>query len=1365
MLRTYLNDCNGHFIAQSACDVGYAPDKWRYYSGDFTGDGKLDFLCTGDYVHGTWRGYKLISMPNGENMLLGSITDGLGNTTAIEYKYMSDETVHSCGNSFDLNINSFSTSWPLVYQVKTPDGIGGQHSVTYKYANALFHRKGRGVLGFSKVTVTDDETNKSSVTTYAPSANRHVMDPIRVETYIGNHLLSRTDTWYMAAPDGHMPISHLPDSVVEKIYDPFFDILISNKTTVNSYDEYGNLVRSELHDDDVSILTENTYDNNVDNWHLGRLTSSRVTKQRAGDTKIHCAQFEYDSTTGLLTAEVSEPEDATFGYRKTYVHDVFGNITSSTTTPLDVNCTARTDSTVYDSKGRFIVQQINSLGQTITNNIDEYDGLLNWTEDANGLHTSYGYDPFGRNVAVNTSISCSTTATGWSLGHPDAPSAALYYTLTETTGQPSSLIFYDCLGRAVRAVTENAFGQKIYSDVFYNAAGQIIKTSEPYFQGDMPLWNISTYDQAGRLSSQIDPEDNASYYHYNGFVTTVTNPLYHQTSRETDSHGNLVKSTDQDGNSVEYEYDVEGHCVKVSGPRTTITMEYDLRGNRTLLDDPDLGVVTSVYNAYGELISQTDSKGTTTYQYDKLGRLVSEIRPDVTYTTVYDTRFVGAVTSVSASNSSSTQYYYDENGRVIRQSYGYGNSSLSVSTSYDSHNRLSKTTYPNGFAVDYDYSANHHLTAVKDHSNQSVIWQLTQQDARGNATQEAFGNGLVTTNTYDAATGRLSAISTPGIQNWTYTYDVLGNLTQRKDVSRNLTEEFSYDALDRLIEIRKNGQVVQQSVYDAAGNVLSRTGVGHEFTYAEGTNRLKGFYADQPYVKPWEDIQYTSFHKVSRISSGNEVLELTYGPEKSRGKAVRKSNGTVTETKYYVGGIYEQSYSNGTTTYTCYINAGGKTVAIRETKGTVIRMLYLHHDHLGSVVAYSNADGSLEQELSYDAWGRRRNPSTWDYYDSASAATPLNPWGFSGHEHIDVFEMVNMDGRIYDPMTGRFLSPDPFVQAPEFTQSLNRYIYCINNPLSLTDPTGYSWLGDNWRSLVASAIGIAVSAITAGTGATFAVAVVAGAAGGAAGALTGALLNGANLGQMAKATLTGAFWGGVSGALNFMSADEDLIAKIFKHTFTQGLLEGIQGGNAIHGMMMGAVSGAGGHFINKYQTTLGRAGEIAASAVLGGTVDEIGGGKFANGAITSAFSTMFNDMMHPQDEDVPDMTKESVYQKDKPLEPIWPEFDVIVPVRGAISLFGSGIERGVVDGTKALYSSFIKYTGGRKAWFRFSESHSISGGFQTKWSFRWGSNKHYREQIGSSFLRKQNERLRNTKLPGNNWRVNDPGHFHIIKKK
>lgn len=1225
----YINDCMGHFYPQPAGVSPYGTDKWVYYLGDFNGDGKSEFVCTADYQNATWPGYKLFLLPDGANLLLSSITDGMGNTTEIDYKYMSDASVHTRGTTYNTYINSFSSSWPVVSQVKTPDGLGGKHTTTYHYENALLHHEGRGVLGFSKLASTDVPTGIVTTTEFTPSDNRYIMSPVHKETKIGGQLLSETDITYTFAYPGTNAFTHLPETVTEKTYEYSSGQLLTETQTEYTYDSYGNPTRTEVTNGDIAVTTVNTYNNNATTWRLGRLTASTVTKQGASGTSVRNAQFEYETSTGQLKTEISEPNNTSLGYRKTYVHDVFGNISSSTTTPLNTTFAARTNSTTYDAKGRFLLTLGNSLGHAVTNSVDEYTGLLSSSVDANGISTGYTYDSFGRCTTAATPITTTTTAVNWSAGHIDAPTTALYYTSTQTTGQPVSIVFSDCLGRTVRTVTENAFGQKVYTDVVYNDKGQVWKTSEPYFAGSAPLWNVNTYDNVGRISTQTDAAGSVTTFTYNGYTTTVTDALGHSTIRETDCHGNLVQSTDHDGGTVEYQYDVDGNCTQLTGPRTTVTMQYDLRGNRTRLDDSDLGISTSVYNAYGELVSQTDSKGTSTFSYDLLGRITTETRPDVTISTIYDTRFVGAVTSTSASNSTSTQYYYDSYGRTTQQVENTRGNSFTVATSYDAQNHPATITYPNNYAVDYVYSANGLLTSVKDHSTHGVIWQLTQQDARGNATQETLGNGLVTTNTYQATTGRLTAISTPGIQNWTYTYDAIGDLIQRKDVARNMTEGFTYDTLGRLIGVSKNGQTTQLSTYDAAGNVLSRTGVGHEFTYEEGTNRLTGFYAENAYVRPWDAIQYTSFHKISCISYESDAVELTYGPDKSRRMIARKDHGSILMTKYYVGSLYEQT-TGVTSLITCYIYAGGKAVAIRETGNNTTRMLYLHHDHLGSVIAYSDASGNLVQELSYDAWGRRRDPATWQYYNNASDAQAVNPWGFSGHEHIDLFELVNMDGRMYDSMTGRFLSPDPYVQAPDFTQSLNRYSYCLNNPLSLIDPTGYSWLGDNWKSLVAAAVGIAVSVVTLGSGSSVGVAILAGAAGGAAGALTGALLNGSNFGQLAKSTLTGAFWGAVSGLLFYGSADDVLLQKLYKHTFSQGWLEGIQGGNMFHGMMMGAVSGAGGHYIDKYQSTLGTAGEIAASAVLGGTVDEIGGGKFANGAITSAFSIMFNDMMHPQ---------------------------------------------------------------------------------------------------------------------------------------
>jgi RHS repeat-associated protein len=62
------------------------------------------------------------------------------------------------------------------------------------------------------------------------------------------------------------------------------------------------------------------------------------------------------------------------------------------------------------------------------------------------------------------------------------------------------------------------------------------------------------------------------------------------------------------------------------------------------------------------------------------------------------------------------------------------------------------------------------------------------------------------------------------------------------------------------------------------------------------------------------------------------------------------------------------------------------------------------------------------------------------------------------HEHIDEMGIINMNGRIYDPFIGRFMSADPYIQARSDLQSYNRYAYVRNNPLNKTDPSGYNWI-------------------------------------------------------------------------------------------------------------------------------------------------------------------------------------------------------------------------------------------------------------------------------------------------------------------
>ena len=103
-------------------------------------------------------------------------------------------------------------------------------------------------------------------------------------------------------------------------------------------------------------------------------------------------------------------------------------------------------------------------------------------------------------------------------------------------------------------------------------------------------------------------------------------------------------------------------------------------------------------------------------------------------------------------------------------------------------------------------------------------------------------------------------------------------------------------------------------------------------------------------------------------------------------------------------------------------------------------------------------NGGIVEEYSYDAWGNRRDESTLDnnYYPTGGNGVWQGFFhrGYTGHEHLECFGLINMNGRLYDPILGRMLSPDKYVQAPRFSQNFNRYSYAWNNPLTYSDPSG-----------------------------------------------------------------------------------------------------------------------------------------------------------------------------------------------------------------------------------------------------------------------------------------------------------------------
>lgn len=169
-------------------------------------------------------------------------------------------------------------------------------------------------------------------------------------------------------------------------------------------------------------------------------------------------------------------------------------------------------------------------------------------------------------------------------------------------------------------------------------------------------------------------------------------------------------------------------------------------------------------------------------------------------------------------------------------------------------------------------------------------------------------------------------------------------------------------------------------------------------------------------------------------------MDFSYGPDGERWQTVLSLDGNVKRTTLYAGD-YERIISNDTIREFYYIGNG--VLYVRET-GKADRILYQITDNLGSILRIIDSDGNAVFDASYDAWGKQTLRKNEIGYNR----------GYTGHEMMPEFGLVNMNGRLYDPMLGRFLSPDNYVQLPDNSQSYNRYSYCLNNPLKYTDPSG-----------------------------------------------------------------------------------------------------------------------------------------------------------------------------------------------------------------------------------------------------------------------------------------------------------------------
>ena len=179
-------------------------------------------------------------------------------------------------------------------------------------------------------------------------------------------------------------------------------------------------------------------------------------------------------------------------------------------------------------------------------------------------------------------------------------------------------------------------------------------------------------------------------------------------------------------------------------------------------------------------------------------------------------------------------------------------------------------------------------------------------------------------------------------------------------------------------------------------------------------------------------------------------MVLGNGSDEQRRYTALSDGGVITEEIFFCGS-YEQQIRNGDTTDIHYLESG--IMAVRENGGQ-LEYYFTYGDYLGSILAVTDDVGAVIGRRSYDAWGRERSAVDWT---ANGAPNTIPDWlyrGYTSHEMLPSFQLINMNGRLYDNKLGRMLSIDNYAGQDGSSQSFNRYSYVLNNPLMYTDPDG-----------------------------------------------------------------------------------------------------------------------------------------------------------------------------------------------------------------------------------------------------------------------------------------------------------------------
>lgn len=949
---------------------------------------------------------------------LQSITDGLGNVTQFSYNVatnttttthpdggLSVQTNNSFGNPVSITdpLNRTTTfTYDSNQNVLTQtDPLGKITSYTYD-ANG-FKTSVKDPLGnisrkvynqFGQVTSATDAAGNAATIAYDPDFN-----PIQASDSLGQVGAATYD-----ANGNPLTLTNANGQASQFVYDARGNLTkvtdSLNQVTTYTYDPM-DLLASQT--DPRGNTTQYGYD------ALGNRTSQT-------DALNHVTQFNYDNN-GNKIADI----DA-LGRTTSYAYDALNRLAKITypdsTARLYTYDFRGNKLTDTDPLGHVTRYTYDKAGQllSVTSAAGTGDaGTVQYTYDAAGRKktstdernnvTTYNYDDAGRLISVKDALGKITAygydADGRKTSTTNANGNITRFTfdarsrLTAVTYPDNSTSKYTHDGVGSQLTATDQAGQVTTSG--YDGLSRLIAVTNAL--GKVTQYS---YDPANNLSTITDAAAHVTSFQYDGVNrrTSRTLPLGMSETSTYDAVGNLTARTDFNGKTTTYSYDSLNRLLKKLP-------------DASLVQPP----VSMSYTSTGKRATMSDVSGTTTYSYDNRDRLISRITPEGALTYTYDAAGNMLTLLSSNTNGASMSYGYDGLNRLStvtdNRLLAQGAASGVTSYSYDAVGNLSDFPYPNSVTTSYAYNALNRLTQMGSSSSRTGVLSSFAYTlgVAGNRLSVLEHSGRNVNYGYDAIYRLTSEAITadPGARNGTlgYTLDAVGN---RSAISSTLSAipgggPFSYDANDRSA----------LDTYDANGNTISSAGISNAYDFE---NHL---------------VQHGA---VSMVYDGD-------------GNRVAETAGGVT-TSYLVDTLNPTGYAqvldeiqNGSVVRT--YSYGLARISQNQRINNVWTPSFYGYDGHGSVRFLTDASGNVTDRYDYDAFGNLIN---------SSGSTP-NSFLFAGEQFDAATNLYYLRARYYNPLSGRFITPDPREGSIQSPQTLHKYLYAYANPVMVLDPSGY----------------------------------------------------------------------------------------------------------------------------------------------------------------------------------------------------------------------------------------------------------------------------------------------------------------------